>query len=156
MAEVAVVDAAQENVEVEALDGHPGEAAEQRAVQDGAQARAQRPGHARPRQQRAEQEGRVQEQHRAVQVQVDARQGLVLLPAGASTVLRGLGTPRAVPPSELTATNLRRSPPTSNPWKKASGVCAAAGNRGDHLVWKCSSAVSSAVTMEMLQPTMVM
>lgn len=38
--DVNVVDSPEEKVEVEAFDGHPGEAAEQRVVQHGSQRRA--------------------------------------------------------------------------------------------------------------------
>lgn len=92
-ADVDVVDAAQEKVEVEAFDGHPGEAAEQRVVQDGAQGHARCPGHGGQGQRGAQQEGDVQEQHGGVQVHVDACYEVALLPAGGSMALGGLETP---------------------------------------------------------------
>lgn len=91
--EVAVVDASQKDVEVEALDGCPGEAAEQQAVQDGAQGCAQSTRDLGSGQHRAQQEGDGQEQHRAVKVHVDVRQGLTLLPVGASTNRRAVQPP---------------------------------------------------------------
>lgn len=90
--DVDVVDAHQEEVEVEALDGHPGEAAEQRVVQGGGQGYARCPGHGGHGQGGAQQEGDVQEQHGGVQVHVDARQGVALLPVGGSLAVSSLRT----------------------------------------------------------------
>lgn len=78
MADVDVVDTPQEKVEVEALNGHPGEAAEQSVVQEGGQRRARSPGGRG--QCRAQKEGDIQQQHRGVQVHVDAFYGVTLLP----------------------------------------------------------------------------
>lgn len=90
MADVDVVDTPQEKVEVEALNGHPGEAAEQSVVQEGGQRRARSPGGRG--QCRAQKEGDIQQQHRGVQVHVDAFYGVTLLPAEGSMAFHGLGT----------------------------------------------------------------
>lgn len=86
---VDVVDTPKEKVEVEAFDGHPGEAAEQCIVQDGGQHHACGPGHG---QCRTQQEDDIQEQHRDMQVHVDVCYGVTLLPVGESMVLCGPGS----------------------------------------------------------------
>lgn len=89
---VDIVDTHKEKVEVEAFDGHPGEAAEQCKVQDGGQRRACCPRHGGHGQCRTQQEGGIQEQHGGMQVHVDVCYGVILLPVGESKALCGPGS----------------------------------------------------------------
>lgn len=97
--DVDVVDTPKEEVEVEAFNGHPGEAAEQRKVHDGSQCFARRRlGRGGQSQRRTQQEGHIEEQHGGMQVHVDTCYGVTLLPAGGSMAFHGLETSQAVPP----------------------------------------------------------